>query len=281
VSCEVARLFDAMAPAYEELEPWYEHLYTRLHAILREVLAPLPTGKKARALDAGCGTGFQARLLDDLGYDTHAVDISAGVLAIAAGRLPGVAFTRASVEALPYADASFDTVTCCGSVLSFVAKPARAVAEIGRVLRPGGRLLVECEHKWSLDLAWGLVSGLAADALGYGISARRAFRHLARPIRDGFVADYPGYGALRFFTLAELDVMFGAAGITRQQTWGIHGLTNLIPSTVLHCPRLRRGVALLFAALCRADTALAATGLTWRFANSLVVLGQRDEPALR
>jgi ubiquinone/menaquinone biosynthesis C-methylase UbiE len=136
-----------MAAAYEELEPWYEHLYARLHAILREVLTPPPGLPRGRALDAGCGTGFQARLLHHLGYATHGVDISARLLAVAAGRLPGVAFTRASIEALPYADASFQAVSCCGSVLSFVEQPAPALAELARVLRPGGLLFLECEHK--------------------------------------------------------------------------------------------------------------------------------------
>ena len=265
-----------MAAGYEELEPWYEHLYARLHAILREVLAPLPAQRGGRALDAGCGTGFQARVLHELGYATHGVDVSPELLAAAARRLPGAVFMRGSIEELPYADASFETVSCCGSVLSFVGKPARALAEIGRVLRPGGLLLLECEHKWSLDLAWALLSGLAGDALGYGISARRAWQHLTRPARDGFVAEYPGYGSLRFFTLAELDVMLAAAGITRRRTWGIHALTNVIPSTLLHRARLGRGLVRLFATLCSADAALARTGLAWRFANSLVVLGRRD-----
>ena len=40
---EAARLFDAMADAYDGLEPWYEHLYARLHAILRGALPRAPT----------------------------------------------------------------------------------------------------------------------------------------------------------------------------------------------------------------------------------------------
>ena len=215
MTSEVARLFDAMAPAYEELEPWYEHLYARLRAILREVLAPPLRGARGRALDAGCGTGFQATVLAALGYETHGVDISPGLLALASRRLSGGRFSLARVEALPYAEASFDAVTCCGSTLSFVPAPARALVEIGRVLRPGGLLLLECEHKWSLDLAWALASGAAGDALGYGLSLREAWRHVARPLRAGFVAEYPGYGALRFFTLSELDTMLAAAGLTR------------------------------------------------------------------
>lgn len=275
MTSEAARLFDAMAGAYEELEPWYEHLYARLHAILREVLAPPPGSARPRALDAGCGIGFQAEVLGDLGYETHGVDIAPRLLALAHDRLPGTSLVRGGLEALPYADASFDAVTCCGSTLSFVEAPARALAEIGRVLRPGGLVLLECEHKWSLDLAWALASALTGDALGYGVSIREAWRPVARPFREGFVAEYPGYGALRFFTLTELDAMLTAARLTRRSVWGIHALTNLIPSTVLHRARLGRPLAGLFAMLCRTDALLARTGLGRRIANSLVILAQR------
>ena len=65
MSSTVADLFDAMAATYDDLEPWYEHFYARLHAILRAELGPAPAG--ARALDAGCGTGFQSAILTDLG----------------------------------------------------------------------------------------------------------------------------------------------------------------------------------------------------------------------
>ena len=275
VSSEVARLFDAMAPTYDQLEPWYEHLYARLHEILREVLAPLPAPARRRALDAGCGTGLQAGVLEELGYQTHGVDISPGLLALARQRFPRVRFALADVEELPYPSGAFDAVACCGSTLSFVTAPARAVAELGRVVRPGGLVLLECEHKWSLDLVWALVSGLAGDALGYGLSARDVCRQLARPLREGFTAHYPSYGLLRFFTLVELDAMLAAAGLRRRRVWGIHGLTNLIPSTLLHRERPGRALAQLFTTLRRADALLARTGLQRCFANSLVVLGQR------
>ena len=146
MSPDVARIFDAMAPTYETLEPWYEHLYDVLHAILRRALRPAADGRRHRALDAGCGTGFQAALLEELGYVVHGVDISAGLLAVARARLPDAALARATVEALPYADGAFDAVACCGSTLSFVDDPGRALGELARVLAPGGRLLLEHGH---------------------------------------------------------------------------------------------------------------------------------------
>ena len=268
-----------MAASYDELEPWYEHLYARLETLGRATLAPPRAG--ARALDAGCGPGVQTAWLRDIGFVAHGADLSAGLLELARRKLPVVPFARADLEALPYRDAAFDAVTCCGSTLSFVDAPARAVAEIGRVLRPRGRVLLECEQKWSLDLAWALVSAAAGDPLGYGITRADAWRQLARPRDEGFHADYPvalpdgaqGYMRLRLFTMAEIDAMLRAAGLVRRRAWGIHAVTNLIPSTVLHRPALPRPLAGVYRALRAIDSALAP--VTARCANSVVVLAEK------
>lgn len=271
---DVARLFDAMAGSYEELEPWYEHLYAVLHRRLRDALAPRPDARGGRALDAGCGTGFQAAQLAALGWRVHGVDVSPGLLAIARTR-GDAALLLATIEALPYADATFDVVACCGSTLSYVDAPAQALAEIGRVLRPGGRLLLECEHRPSLDLLWTLASSLGGDALGYGVTPREALRCLGRSPREGLVVEYPGYGRLRLFTLAQLAAMLGRAGLDVEETWGIHMATNVIPSTLLHRPRLGRMLAAMYRALCALDDALRRVPLTHVAANSLVVLARK------
>ncbi len=271
----VARLFDAMAADYDVLEPWYEHLYAVLHRLLRAWLPPVAGAPAGRALDAGCGSGFQAALLDALGYVTHGADISAGLLAEARRRLPRAVLALASVEALPYPDAAFDVVTCCGSTLSFVAAPGRALGELGRVLRPGGRLLLECEHRWSLDLGWALLSSLGRDRLGYGVSPAAAWRALTAPPARSVVVHYPGYGRLTLFTLADLRSMLRGAGLVPRRVRGIHALTNLIPSTVLHRDRLPPALAGLFRALRALDRAVGRLPLARGLANSLVILASK------
>jgi MPBQ/MSBQ methyltransferase len=271
-----ARLFDAMADSYDVLEPWYEHLYPALAAILRQTLEPPRDGRRRRALDAGCGTGLQTALLAALGYTSHGIDVSAGLLAVARRRLPGVTLARATVEALPYPAERFDVATCCGSTLSFVDAPARALGELGRVLRPGGCLLVECEHRWSLDLAWALLSSLTFDSLGYGLGPRAAWRQATRAPSVGTLTDYPGYGRLRLFTIPELEGMLGAAGLTPLRRWGVHTLTNVIPSTVLHRARLGRTLAALYRGLAVLDRALAERAPINRLCNNVVLLARKD-----
>lgn len=272
---DVVGVFDAMAGTYDELEPWYEHLYARVHAIVREALPRPAVAGEASALDAGCGTGFQTALLDTLGYRAHGVDLSPGLLAVARARLPQATFVRGRLESLPYADGCFDAVTCCGSTLSFVAHPAAAVAELARVLRRGGRLLLEVEHKWSADLAWMAASALTGDALGYGVSGHALWRALARPLGEGCVLPYPGYGRLRLFTAAELRRLLAAAGLATTTTWGIHSATGLLPSTVLHRPRLPGALRPVYAALCAIDGWVTRVPPARGLASSLVVLARK------
>ncbi len=279
---DVASLFDAMASSYDTLEPWYEHLYAVLHGIVRAESRPTP-GAPRRALDAGCGNGFQTAILEALGHRPHGIDVSAGLLSVAASRLPGCAFARADVEALPYGDGVFDVATCCGSTLSLVSSADVAIRELARVLRPGGRLLLECEHRPSLDLAWALASSLTGDALGYRVSRADAWRAI-RAARDARVTlDYPcalpddpsASMELRLFTRAELDRMLTAVGLRAVKTWGIHAITNLIPSTVLHRERLPSGLGALYRALCAVDRRAARAAASRCLANSLVVLAEK------
>jgi 2-polyprenyl-3-methyl-5-hydroxy-6-metoxy-1,4-benzoquinol methylase len=106
----------------------------------------------SRVLDAGCGEGYIARTLAALGADVVGVDACQGLIdaadAVPAGAGGGggsLSFTRASVDALPVEDAGFDLVVC-NHLFSHLQDPSRAIAEFGRVLRSGGRLIVLTLH---------------------------------------------------------------------------------------------------------------------------------------
>jgi SAM-dependent methyltransferase len=106
-------------------------------------LAAPATGE--RLLDTACGTGVVGRLAADrVGPSGQVVgqDLNPGMLAVAsalpAGAAP-VAWVQASTGQLPFADGSFEVVACQLGLQYFPDRPA-AVAELSRVLAPGGRL---------------------------------------------------------------------------------------------------------------------------------------------
>jgi SAM-dependent methyltransferase len=107
-----------------------------------------------RVLEIGCGTGGEARAHAAaagrsglvVGIDRDAELLSAALGRLAPGR-PAPCFVRGDVLALPFRDARFDAVVA-DRVLHLLDDPALAVAELHRVLRPGGRALLT-EPDWS------------------------------------------------------------------------------------------------------------------------------------
>jgi SAM-dependent methyltransferase len=90
-----------------------------------------------RAIDLGCGTGFVAASLAGRGWRVVGADFSSPMLAEARALVPApVALVRARGEALPIADGAASLLTC-GTAFHWLA-PAEALAEIARVLAPGG-----------------------------------------------------------------------------------------------------------------------------------------------
>jgi arsenite methyltransferase len=115
-------------------------------ATTRRALELIGVGRDDRLLDVASGTGSSALLTArELGCDVVGVDyseraiLSANAAADAEAPAPTVGFVQGDAESLPLPDGSFDAVLCECSLSSFPDKP-RALAEIRRVLRPGGRL---------------------------------------------------------------------------------------------------------------------------------------------
>jgi SAM-dependent methyltransferase len=123
--------------AVEDRHWWY----VGMRAIAADVLAGLALPAAARVLDAGCGTGGNAALLERHGR-VVGVDLSELALELAAGRGPRP-LACASVARLPFADATFDLVTSFEVLYHrAVGEDVAALGELRRVLRPGGYLLV-------------------------------------------------------------------------------------------------------------------------------------------
>lgn len=94
-------------------------------------------------LEVGCGTGLATAHLHGLGVDVTGVDLSPGMLDVARRTCPEVDFEVASMLALPHADAPFAGVVAWYSTIHVPDDLLpTALAELTRVLRPGGHLLL-------------------------------------------------------------------------------------------------------------------------------------------
>jgi SAM-dependent methyltransferase len=93
------------------------------------------------ALDIGCGEGRFCRMLAARGIATTGIDPTAALIAQARHRHPEGSYHVAPAEALPLPDSAFDLVICYLSLIDIDDLPT-AIAEIIRVLAPGGTLLI-------------------------------------------------------------------------------------------------------------------------------------------
>ena len=94
-------------------------------------------------LDAGCGAGRMSRHLADRGVDVVGVDLSPGMIAIAQRDNPDLSFTVGSLQDLPYGDNSFAGILLWYSTIHTPPRgQPRIFAEVTRVLRPGGHVLI-------------------------------------------------------------------------------------------------------------------------------------------
>lgn len=109
---------------------------------LRQLL-PAPTD--GAVLDLGCGEGRAGRELLKLGYRVTGADRSATLAHAAAAARPTLPVVLADAAALPFADRSTDLVVACMSLLDVDDFPG-TVAEVGRILRPGGHLCMAVVH---------------------------------------------------------------------------------------------------------------------------------------
>jgi SAM-dependent methyltransferase len=102
-------------------------------------------GAPVRVLDVGCGEGQISRALAAAGCAVTSVDPTGRNIDTARARGGGPRYVLAGAEELPFADADFDVVVAC-LVFEHIDALEPAVAEVARVLRPGGRFAFFLNH---------------------------------------------------------------------------------------------------------------------------------------
>lgn len=135
----------ALMDAAEDRMWWYRALHARLLDGL--------TAARGRVLDAGCGTGGFLALLRQRRPDLAGFGVEWDPAAAPrASHKSGAAVVRGSVNALPFATGCFDAVVSADVLCHAAVDLAAALAELKRVLRPGGRLVLNMPaYQWMLS----------------------------------------------------------------------------------------------------------------------------------
>lgn len=135
------RYFDALRERFD-CEPYW----------LSNVIHDYDHGQGKRVLDVGCGNGYVLAQYARHGAHVHGIDLTEAALRLSRQRfeLAGLDgdFQLTDGESIPHADASFDIV-CAMGVLHHVADPRPMVAEMLRVLKPGGQVIMMLYHRYS------------------------------------------------------------------------------------------------------------------------------------
>jgi demethylmenaquinone methyltransferase/2-methoxy-6-polyprenyl-1,4-benzoquinol methylase len=197
---------------FEPLGPRYD----RLGALLsfgqdprwrRAMVARIPNDG-GHVLDVATGTGLVAARLLARGHRVTGLDQSPDMLAIARRRFgDSVELVEASATAMPFPDASFDHLTFT-YLLRYVDDPGATLAELARVVRPGGTIanLEFCVPRGVWRPLWDLYVGIGLPALGR-LDSRGWYevgRFLGPSIR-GFYERYPLDRQLELWKAAGID----------------------------------------------------------------------------
>jgi SAM-dependent methyltransferase len=233
---EYARMYEA-----EERQWWYAGMRAISAALLDKHLAPGNAG--GRILDAGCGTGNNLAHFRARGRPVG-VDLSEDALRFCRDR--GVAAARASVLSLPFGPATFDLVTSFDVLYHrWVADDRAAVAELARVLAPGGLLLVRVpalkmlwgahddavlsRHRYTRSEVEGLLRGAGLDVLELTYANTLLFPVLA--LRRALDRLTGRHGSDVSFMPAPIEAAF--LGLLRAEAWMVRRVRLPIGASVL------------------------------------------------
>ncbi len=147
---EVAEMFDGVAKRYDLTNTVLSFGQDR--SWRRATRAALGLRPGERVLDVGAGTGVSTEELGRSGAFAVGADLSVGMLEVGRQARPVVPLLAGDALRLPFADGVFDAVTISFALRNVVDAEA-ALRELGRITRPGGRLVV-CEFSHPVNAAF-------------------------------------------------------------------------------------------------------------------------------
>jgi demethylmenaquinone methyltransferase / 2-methoxy-6-polyprenyl-1,4-benzoquinol methylase len=164
---EVASMFDGVAAHYDVTND----ILSAGNAVLWRIATVKAINAEAgeRVLDIAAGTGTSSAAIAKSGAEVVALDFSPGMVEVGRKRQPHLEFIVGDAEKLPFGDAEFDVVTISFGLRN-VNQPKTALAEMYRVLKPGGRLVI-CEFS---------TPSFGALRLGYQAYLRYALPGIAK-----------------------------------------------------------------------------------------------------
>ncbi|MDR2256928.1 MAG: demethylmenaquinone methyltransferase [Arthrobacter sp.] len=136
---EVQRMFDGVARRYDLTNDVLALGQT--YHWRRVVVAAVDAVPGQRVLDLAAGTGTSSEPYADAGVDVVACDFSEGMLEVGRRRRPDINFVQGDAMNLPFEDNSFDAATISFGLRN-VQDPDKALREMYRVVKPGGRIVV-------------------------------------------------------------------------------------------------------------------------------------------
>jgi demethylmenaquinone methyltransferase / 2-methoxy-6-polyprenyl-1,4-benzoquinol methylase len=197
----VRTMFDRIAPVYDVMNrvmtAGLDQRWRR--ATVRAVVQP-----GDRVLDAACGTGDLALIAAKAGATVTGLDFSAAMLERARKKGPELEWVRGDLLALPFEDDSFDAATVGFGVRNVADLPG-GIAELRRVLRPGGRLAILeiTRPHGALRFFYSLWFDRMVPLLGKVLPGGEAYTYLPASVRrfpgpDDLAAQMAGFREVRY-----------------------------------------------------------------------------------
>ncbi|NYE94748.1 ubiquinone/menaquinone biosynthesis C-methylase UbiE [Psychromicrobium silvestre] len=205
----VENAYNTVAESYAELLPDARYEAALDLAVLEEFAQRMSSTTNRSVLDAGCGAGRMAAILERFDLNLSGIDLSAEMIRIARRSFPSQQYQVGNLNDLPYPDRSFDGVLSWYSIIHTPAEGLAAMMqEFRRVLRPGGSLLLGFKvgqgqraitHAYGHDVSYcvqlhtldSVRKALLASGFSLDVEVFRAARNIDKEAQGFMIATLP------------------------------------------------------------------------------------------